>query len=142
MHKASFGAFSCLFQFIGVNFSTKTRRIDNTLGHSNHSQEDFLRLLQTHSITCVVDVRSMPASKHSPQYNQDILERFLKYHHINYHFFGREFGARRTDSYNLQGQVDFELAVKTDLFQHGAKRINTLQKGLCCSKPRRPICLH
>ena len=97
-----------------------------TIGHSNHSTDEFLHLLQAHGITCVVDVRSIPASKHSLQYNQDILEGFLKYHHINYQFFGREFGARRTDSYNQQGQVDFELAVKTDLFQHGVKRINTL----------------
>lgn len=97
-----------------------------TIGHSNHSTDEFLHLLQAHGITCVVDVRSIPASKHSPQYNQDILEGFLKYHHINYQFFGREFGARRADSYNQQGQVDFELAVKTDLFQHGVKRINTL----------------
>lgn len=97
-----------------------------------------MRLLQTHCITCVVDVRSIPASKHSPQYNQDILEKFLKYHHINYLFFGREFGARRTDSYNLRGQVDFELAVKTDLFQQGVKRINRLLDGnrvsLMCSE--------
>lgn len=119
-------------------FKTMEKEI-YTLGHSNHSQEDFLRLLQTHSITCVVDVRSMPASKHSPQYNQDILERFLKYHHINYHFFGREFGAWRTDSYNLQGQVDFELAVKTDLFQHGAKRITTLQKNNITMKRKNGI---
>jgi len=80
----------------------------------------------------------MPASKHSPQFNQDILEGFLKYHHINYQFFGREFGARRTDSYNQQGLVDFELTVKTDLFQQGVKHINTLLEGhrvtLMCSE--------
>ena len=109
-----------------------------TIGHSNHSPEEFLRLLQIHSITCVADVRSIPASKHSPQFNQDVLEAFLNHHHINYQFFGREFGARRTDSYNQQGQVDFELAVKTDLFQQGVKRINTLLEGnrmsLMCSE--------
>ena len=109
-----------------------------TIGHSNHSQEEFLRLIQTHGITCVVDVRSMPASKHSPQFNQDAFEGFLKYHHINYHFFGREFGARRTDSYNQEGQVDFELAVKTDLFLQGVQRIHTLLErhrlALMCSE--------
>ncbi|MBQ6200877.1 MAG: DUF488 family protein [Prevotella sp.] len=42
-----------------------------TIGHSNHSQEEFLRLIQTYGITCVVDVRSLPASKHYPQFNQD-----------------------------------------------------------------------
>ena len=109
-----------------------------TIGHSNHSQEEFLRLIQTYGITCVVDVRSLPASKHYPQFNQDTLEGFLKYHHINYQFFGREFGARRTDSYNQQGQVDFELAIKTDLFLQGVQRIHTLLEGhrvaLMCSE--------
>ena len=94
-----------------------------TIGHSNHSPEEFLRLLQIHSITCVADVRSIPASKHSPQFNQDVLEAFLNHHHINYQFFGREFGARRTDSYNQQGQVDFEFSVKTELFQQWVKLI-------------------
>ena len=109
-----------------------------TIGHSNHSQEEFLHLAQTHGITCVVDVRSLPASKHYPQFNQDTLEGFLKYHRINYQFFGREFGARRTDSYNQQGQVDFELAIKTDLFLQGVQRIHTLLEGhrvaLMCSE--------
>ena len=80
----------------------------------------------------------MPASKYSPQFNQDILEGFLKYHQINYQFFGREFGARRTDSYNQQGQVDFELAIKTDLFLQGVQRIHTLldrhRLALMCSE--------
>jgi uncharacterized protein (DUF488 family) len=109
-----------------------------TIGHSNHSQEEFLRLIQTYGITCVVDVRSLPASKHSPQYNQDALEGLLKYHHIYYQFFGKEFGARRTDSYNQQGLVDFELAVKTNLFLQGVQRIHTLldrhRLALMCSE--------
>ena len=103
-----------------------TEKTIYTIGHSNHSLEEFLTLLQDYEVECIIDVRSIPASKHSPQFNQDVLEPFLNHHHINYQFFGREFGARRTDSYNQQGQVDFELAVKTDLFQQGIKRINTL----------------
>ena len=109
-----------------------------TVGHSNHSQEEFLHFLLVHSINCIVDVRSIPASKHSPQFNQNALEGFLRYHHINYHFFGKEFGARRTDSYNQQGMVDFEMAINTTLFQQGVERINTLmgryQVALMCSE--------
>lgn len=116
-----------------------------TIGHSNHSQEEFLRMIQEHHIDCIVDVRSLPASKHSPQFNQEALDSFLKYHQVNYQFFGKEFGARRTDSFNQQGQVDFELAVKSALFQQGVERIQSLLAShhvtLMCSEAN-PIECH
>ena len=34
-----------------------------SVGHSNQSQEDFLELLKSHDVNCIVDVRSMPAAK-------------------------------------------------------------------------------
>jgi len=109
-----------------------------TIGHSNHSQEDFLNLLQTHNVNCVVDVRSIPASNHNPQFNQDALQAFLSHNGIDYQFFGHEFGARRTDSINSKGQVDFEIAVTTTLFQQGIERmsklLNTKNITLMCSE--------
>ena len=98
-----------------------------TVGHSSHSLEEFLSLLQRHGINCVVDVRSVPASKYAPQFNEENLKRFLKLHDIQYLPFGNEFGARRTDCINDDGQVDFEMAVTTPLFQQGVER---LMKGL------------
>ena len=98
-----------------------------TVGHSSHSLEEFLSLLQRHGINCVVDVRSVPASKYAPQFNEESLRRFLKLHDIQYLPFGNEFGARRTDCINDEGQVDFEMAVTTPLFQQGVER---LMKGL------------
>ena len=98
-----------------------------TVGHSSQSLEEFLSLLQHHGINCVVDVRSVPASKYTPQFNGENLRRFLKLHNIQYLPFGDEFGARRTDCINDDGQVDFEVAVATPLFQQGAER---LMKGL------------
>ena len=98
-----------------------------TVGHSNQTVEEFLSLLQCHGVNCVVDVRSVPASKYAPQFNEENLKSFLKLHDIQYLAFGNEFGARRTDCINNDGQVDFEVAVTTPLFQQGAKR---LMKGL------------
>ena len=98
-----------------------------TVGHSSQSLEEFLSLLQRHSINCVVDVRSVPASKFAPQFNEESLKNFLKLHNIQYLPFGDKFGARRTDCINDDGQVDFEMAVTTPLFQQGAER---LMKGL------------
>ena len=110
-----------------------------TIGHSNQSQDEFLTMLQKHGVDCVVDVRSVPASKYSPQFNQDQLRIFLKTHGIQYLHFGLEFGARRTDCLNDEGQVDFEMAVKTPLFLSGVSRLTTgLEMGyhisLMCSE--------
>ena len=98
-----------------------------TIGHSNQTQEEFLGMLLTHNINCVVDVRSVPASKYSPQFNMGELRWFLKCHGIQYLHFGDEFGARRTDCINQDGQVDFEEAIKTPAFLSG---VNRLKKGL------------
>ena len=110
-----------------------------SIGHSSQTQEEFLALLTSYSINCVVDVRSVPASKYSPQFNQENLKWFLKSHGILYLHFGDEFGARRTDSIDENGQVNFELAVKTTNFQHGVVRLmRGLEKGyqiaLMCSE--------
>jgi len=110
-----------------------------SIGHSSQTQEEFLALLTSYSINCVVDVRSVPASKYSPQFNQENLKWFLKSHGIQYLHFGDEFGARRTDSIDENGQVNFELAVKTPNFQQGVVRLmRGLEKGyqivLMCSE--------
>ena len=105
-----------------------------SVGHSSQSQEEFLELLKRHDVNCIVDVRSLPASKYTPQFNMDPLKWFLKKNDIQYLHFGEEFGARRTDSLNTEGQVDFEQAVRTIKFKRGVERLmNGLQKGFCIS---------
>ena len=49
-----------------------------TIGHSTHTLEKFIGLLQTHGVTCVVDVRTVPRSRHNPQFNRDSLPDSLK----------------------------------------------------------------
>ena len=110
-----------------------------TVGHSNQSQEEFLELLKSHDINCIVDVRSVPASKYTPQFNMESLKWFLKSHEIQYLYFGDEFGARRTDSLDADGQVNFEMAVETPNFKRGVERLTKgLEKGfsiaLMCSE--------
>ena len=110
-----------------------------SIGHSSQTQEEFLALLTPFGVNCIVDVRSVPASKYSPQFNQEMLKWFLKSHGVQYLHFGDEFGARRTDSLDEDGQVNFELAVKTPNFQQGVARLmKGLEKGfqiaLMCSE--------
>lgn len=49
-----------------------------TIGHSTHTLEEFIHLLQAHGATCVVDVRTVPRSRHNPQFNKAFLPRSLK----------------------------------------------------------------
>ncbi len=42
-----------------------------TIGHSNRPLEEFLRLLQAHGVTLIVDVRKMPRSRRNPPFARD-----------------------------------------------------------------------
>lgn len=109
-----------------------------TIGHSNHLLTDFLNLLLKYGIDCIVDVRSIPASKYSPQFNKETLQGFLRSYNMDYQFFGYELGARRNDSFNELGYVDFELTVQTALFQEGVHKLTPLLEkkniALMCSE--------
>ena len=109
-----------------------------TIGHSNHQLTDFRNLLLKYGIDCIVDVRSIPASKYSPQFNKETLQGFLRSYNMDYQFFGYELGARRNDSFNELGYVDFELTVQTALFQEGVHKLTPLLEkkniALMCSE--------
>lgn len=73
-----------------------------TIGHSNRSIEDFLSLLKFHDIKMVVDVRTIPKSRHNPQFNLDTLPRSLAGKGIGYVHLAGLGGLRhaRRDSIN------------------------------------------
>jgi uncharacterized protein (DUF488 family) len=55
-----------------------------TIGHSTRSLDEFICLLQVHAVTCVVDVRTVPRSRHNPQFNKASLPRTLKKAGLSY----------------------------------------------------------
>ena len=101
-----------------------------SIGHSNKTIEELIGELRLYGIQFLIDVRSMPYSKYHPHFNLEPLKEFLRANDIQYLHFGDEFGARRTDCLDSEGQVNFELAVDTPNFKHGVERLmNGLQKG-------------
>jgi uncharacterized protein (DUF488 family) len=48
-----------------------------TIGHSNRSIEDFIGLLWSNEVSQVIDVRTIPRSRHNPQFNADTLPASL-----------------------------------------------------------------
>ena len=73
-----------------------------TVGHSTRSIDEFVGLLRTHGIARVVDVRTIPRSRHNPQFNRDILGSFLRNRRIGYRHMKALGGLRhaRVDSPN------------------------------------------
>ena len=55
-----------------------------TIGHSNRPSPELIRLLQEAGIDLLVDVRTIPKSRHNPQYNADALEHALQADGIGY----------------------------------------------------------
>ncbi len=55
-----------------------------TIGHSTRSWEQFLELLEAHSIRRIVDVRQFPGSRRYPQFNRESLALHLAEAGIDY----------------------------------------------------------
>ena len=96
-----------------------------TVGHSNHSPEDFIKLLLRHRVDEVVDVRSSPYSRYISHFNRDVLEEVLEQIGISYVFLGGELGGRPADRscYDANGRVRYDLLADTDPFDNGIRQI-------------------
>lgn len=65
-----------------------------TIGHSNQSIEQFLRLVKRAGVTAIADVRSSPVSHYAPQFNTDALAKSFSGNGIAYFYLGNELGGR------------------------------------------------
>ena len=103
---------------------TLVRNVVLTVGHSDHSLDTFVALLQQHGVTAVADVRSVPYSRFNPQFNKEALDRSLKANRIKYVFLGRELGGRSDDrSCYENGRVRYARLAHTELFRSGIERV-------------------
>ena len=73
-----------------------------TIGHSNRSLDTFVDLLRSNGVERVLDVRTVPRSRHNPQFNQDALPTALDAFRISYTHLAGLGGLRhaRADSPN------------------------------------------
>lgn len=55
-----------------------------TIGHSTRPQKDFIALLQAHAVKLLADVRTIPRSRHNPQFNRDRIASALRKNGIRY----------------------------------------------------------
>jgi uncharacterized protein (DUF488 family) len=74
-----------------------------TVGHSTRTTRELLELLRAHGVEQVVDVRTIPRSRHNPQFNRPALSRSLHARELGYRHLKALGGLRhaRADSTNL-----------------------------------------
>ena len=87
-----------------------------TVGHSTRTQKELIDLLRAHAVSLLVDIRTIPRSRHNPQFNRDRLSRALRRVGIGYRHMAGLGGLRhaKVDSVNtgwrnesFRGYADF-----------------------------------
>ncbi len=74
-----------------------------TIGHSTRLIAEFIEPLQANAVTQLLDIRTIPKSRHNPQFNSEALASSLRAAHISY-IHMKELGGLRhakRDSINL-----------------------------------------
>ena len=69
-----------------------------TIGHGDASFGDLERRMKRHRIQAIVDVRSIPYSKHAPEFAKAELEAIAAEAGLGYRWLGDHLGGRPTDA--------------------------------------------
>lgn len=67
-----------------------------TVGHSTRPLAEFIALISAHDVGRLIDVRTVPRSRHNPQFNQDTLPAALQARDIGYSHCAGLGGFRQT----------------------------------------------
>jgi uncharacterized protein (DUF488 family) len=106
-----------------------------TIGHSTLLIESFLALLQAYGIDRLVDIRTIPRSRHNPQFNDTVLASSLKARHFEYAPLKALGGLRRPckDSPNTgwrnKGFRGFADYMQTEEFGDGLAALIRMSRG-------------
>jgi hypothetical protein len=111
-----------------------------TIGHSNHSLDDFLALLQQHRIEAIVDIRRFPGSKRHPQFGRESLSVTLEEQGIEYYWLEALGGRRQQEQSSLPSPNDGLLNpsfrnyadyMASDDFRQGVARLLDIAQCRC-----------
>jgi uncharacterized protein (DUF488 family) len=96
-----------------------------TIGHSNQSEEQLLELLRQHQIEILIDVRSVPYSRYSPQHNRESLEVSVPEAGIRYVYAGDYLGGRPNEAscYDANGLIDYRVVQEQGFYKIGISRL-------------------
>lgn len=105
------------------------------VGHSTRSVDELVALLQAHGVRALADIRTIPRSRHNPQFNEEALARALGDRGIRYTHLAALGGLRRArrDSPNgawrnasFRGYADY---MQTPAFAAGLEELRAFARG-------------
>ena len=105
-----------------------------TIGHSTRTIEEFIKILESYMIETVVDIRTIAASRHNPQYNEEDLCKSLSRKGIGYIHCKGLGGLRHTtkasintawENSSFRGYADY---MQTPQFQENLNRLINIIK--------------
>ncbi len=108
------------------------RSLVYTVGHSTRSLDELVALLRAFDVSILADIRTIPRSRHNPQFNADVLPAALRAHGIEYVHLARLGGLRKAleDSPNaawrnasFRGFADY---MQTEGFEEGLSELRAL----------------
>ncbi len=112
----------------------KVSPVTLTIGHSTRTLEDFVSLLREYDVQTIVDVRTIPRSKHNPQFDREELQNSLQIFGICYVHMAGLGGLRHPfrDSPNtgwrnlsFRGYADY---MQTAQFEQSLEELKTIAK--------------
>jgi uncharacterized protein (DUF488 family) len=111
-----------------------------TIGHSSHTAERFVELLRQHGVQVLVDTRSSPHSRYSPQFDREALKETVATSGVKYLWMGDAVGGRPRDErcYDGEGHVLYGRVAAQPEFQQAVERIERgaeeFRVALLCSE--------
>jgi len=63
---------------------SEEKTVVSSIGHSTRPVSDFIEIIRAYGIKKVVDIRTIPKSRHNPQFNKEALRESLKEVKIGY----------------------------------------------------------
>lgn len=104
-----------------------------SIGHGQKTIDEFLAELKSFDIHFLVDVRTSPYSKWSPQFNQGTIENSLTAAGIRYLYMGDYIGGRPQNDlcYDELGFFDYHRMAEEPTFQTGLHRLVDAEKKNC-----------
>ena len=81
--------------------------------------------MKKYEIQYLLDVRSSPYSRHTPDFNRDSIESISKKYNIKYVFMGDQLGGKpqADDCYDEIGRVDYKKLSNEPYFKNGINRL-------------------
>lgn len=102
-----------------------------TIGHSNLDSNQLINHLKQHDIDAIIDVRSKPYSKYTPQFNKEAFGHICKNNQIKYYYLGDLLGGKPDDPSVIinSNKIDYNLLSQKDYFIRGIHKLLSIIKN-------------